>query len=301
MEPFQPKKSEEEEIIDRIVLNKTIKKRLNKPRKQVKFTWEGLKNFVPFLETNPFDPLKVKRIKELTEGAPAKEKDYIEGFEEIEKSLYGGVQDLGYSISDLVTGGIDYVFDTDYTTKLDEAYEENKIKDPDTLVGEFAKLGVQYGIPGGLVFKIGQRGRAIAKAKDAARKLTKAQKVTQVAKRAGYMAGAFAATDFVASTPEMETLFVEKEKEDGKSGRDLALTRFKNRLRFASEGALIGGGFSLMGKPLAVALPGIALACSLIFLFRLTTFLFIQSIALSKIFLSGTYSGFVNTAKDLRI
>jgi hypothetical protein len=211
MEPFQPKKSEEEEIIDRIVLNKTIKKRLNKPRKQVKFTWEGLKNFVPFLETNPFDPLKVKRIKELTEGAPAKEKDYIEGFEEIEKSLYGGVQDLGYSISDLVTGGIDYVFDTDYTTKLDEAYEENKIKDPDTLVGEFAKLGVQYGIPGGLVFKIGQRGRAIAKAKDAARKLTKAQKVTQVAKRAGYMAGAFAATDFVASTPEMETLFVEKE------------------------------------------------------------------------------------------
>ena len=68
------------------------------------------------------------------------------------------------------------------------------------------------------------------------------------------MAGAFAATDFVASTPQMETLFVEKEKEDGKSGRDLALTRFKNRLRFASEGALIGGGFSLMGKPLAVGL-----------------------------------------------
>ena len=165
MEPFQPKKSEEEEIIDRIVLNKTIKKRLNKPRKQVKFTWQGLKNFVPFLETNPFDPLKVKRIKELTEGAPAKEKDYIEGFEEIETALYGGVQDLGYSISDLVTGGIDYAFDTDYTTKLDEAYEENKIKDPDTLVGEFAKLGVQYGIPGGLIFKIGQRGRAIAKAK----------------------------------------------------------------------------------------------------------------------------------------
>ena len=254
MEPFQPKKSEEEEIIDRIVLNKTIKKRLNKPRKQVKFTWEGLKEALPLLSTNPFDPLKLKRIKELTEGAPAKEKDYIEGFEEIERSLYGGVQDLGYSVSDLITGGIDYAFDTEYTTKLDETYEENKIKDPETLVGEFAKLGVQYGLPGGLIFKIGGRARAIAKAKDAARKLTKAQKVTQVAKRAGYMAGAFAATDFVASTPEMETLFVEKEKEDGKSGRDLALTRFKNRLRFASEGALIGGGFSLMGKPLAVGL-----------------------------------------------
>ena len=131
MEPFQPKKTEDE-LVGEVLLEKAIKRKLNKPRKQVKFTWEGLKNFVPFLETNPFDPLKVKRIKELTEGAPAKEKDYIEGFEEIEKSLYGGVQDLGYSISDLVTGGIDYAFDTDYTTKLDEAYEENKIKDPKT-------------------------------------------------------------------------------------------------------------------------------------------------------------------------
>ena len=68
------------------------------------------------------------------------------------------------------------------------------------------------------------------------------------------MAGAFAATDFVASKPGTPTLFLEKESEEGKSGRDLAVTRFKNRLRFAQEGALIGGGFSVMGKPLAVGL-----------------------------------------------
>ena len=61
-----------------------------------------------FLETNPFDPLKVKRIKELSEGRDTpKEKDYIDGFEEIERSLYGGVQDLGYSIGSLLTEGID--------------------------------------------------------------------------------------------------------------------------------------------------------------------------------------------------
>ena len=68
------------------------------------------------------------------------------------------------------------------------------------------------------------------------------------------MAGAFGATDFIAASPEMDTLFIEKESEKGKSGRDLATTRFKNRLRFAAEGTLIGGGFSLMGKPLAIGL-----------------------------------------------
>ena len=77
------------------------------------------------------------------------------------------MQDLGYSIGDLVTSGIDYAFDTDYVSKLDEVYEENKIKDPETLVGEFGKIGTQFGIPGGLIFKIGARGRAIAKGKNA--------------------------------------------------------------------------------------------------------------------------------------
>jgi len=253
MEPFEKKKTEEE-LVGEILVNKAIKNKLNAPRKQVRFTWEGLKNFVPFLETNPFDPLKVKRIKELTEGAEPKEKDYIEGFEEIERSLYGGVQDLGYSISSLVTEGIDATFDTDYLQAIDKAYEENKIKDPETLVGEIAKVGVQYGLPGGAIFKIGGRIRGIAKAKGATKALTKAQQATQIAKRAGYMAGAFAATDFVASKPGTPTLFMEQESEEGKSGSDLAVTRFKNRLRFAQEGALIGGGFSVMGKPLAVGL-----------------------------------------------
>ena len=51
------------------------------------------------------------------------------------------------------------------TEKLTKAYEENKIKEPETLVGELGKIAVQYGIPGGAVFKIGARGRAISKAK----------------------------------------------------------------------------------------------------------------------------------------
>ena len=177
MDPF--KKKTESQLLDEIFVKDTIKETLNKPKKEVKFTWEGLKNFVPFLETNPFDPLKVKRIKELTEGKDTpKEKDYIDGFEEIERSLYGGVQDLGYSIGSLLTEGIDLGKraagkESELTERLTKAYEENKIKEPETLVGELGKIAVQYGIPGGAVFKIGARGRAISKAKRIAAELAK--------------------------------------------------------------------------------------------------------------------------------
>ena len=50
------------------------------------------------------------------------------------------------------------------------------------------------------------------------------------------MGGAFAATDFLAKSPNIETFAVEKKVKKSKSGRDLAVTRFKNRIRFAGEG-----------------------------------------------------------------
>ena len=259
MEPFK-QKSEESLLLDEVFVKDTIKKKLNKPRKEVKFTWEGLKKALPLLETNPFDTRKLKRIKELAEGKDKpKEKDYIEGFEEIERSLYGGVQDLGYSIGSLLTEGIDLTVgripkdNTKFTEKLTEVYNENKIKDPETLVGELTKIGVQYGIPGSAVLKIGARARGIAKSREALGKLTKIQRGTSIAKRAGYMAGTFAAVDFIAGDPGMPTMVLEKESEEGKSGTELAKTRFKNRLRFGAEGAMIGGGFSLLGKPAMVA------------------------------------------------
>ena len=128
---------------------------LNKKKKPVKFTWKGFANLASgFLETNPFDKLKLERIKELQEGAPEKEKDYIDFFEDLEKGLYGGVQDLGYAVGDLLTSGIDAAAGTDLSEKLTEVYEENKIKDPETLTGSVTKVLTQYGMPGGAAFKI---------------------------------------------------------------------------------------------------------------------------------------------------
>ena len=156
MEPFKRDRSR---ILDPNDINQTIKKTLTKQEKPVKFTWEGLKNFSLLFETNPFDKLKTERLKELMSGSKANEKDYTDFFEDMEKSVYGAVQNIGYSIGDIITTGVDMGAavagkETNLTEKLTEVYEENKIKDPETLTGEITKVLTQYGIPGGAAFKI---------------------------------------------------------------------------------------------------------------------------------------------------
>jgi hypothetical protein len=44
---------------------------------------------------------------------------------------------------------------------------------------------------------------------------------------------------------------MDQESEEGLDGRDLAVARFRNKLRFGAEGTIIGAGFPLLGKPLA--------------------------------------------------
>ena len=249
MEPFKSKDSE----VSSNQLKEAIKKQLNKKKKPVKFTLKGFANLASgFLETNPFDTLKLSRIEELKKGAKEQEKDYIDFFEDLEKGIYSGAQDLGYGIGDLLTAGIDLAADTDLNETLTEIYEENKIKDPETLTGSIAQVLTQYGMPGGAAFKILNRFKIFQRNRKLAQAGTKLQKTSEIAKRAGYMASAIAATDFIASAPDKETLFVKEEKTDGLSGRDLALARIRNRIRFGAEGALVGGGFGLLGKPIAL-------------------------------------------------
>jgi len=135
MEPFKPKST----ILDAETVKDTLSSSIVKPltvqKKPVKFTWQGLANFASVFDTTPFSRLKRNRIKELREGAPAKEKDYIDFFEDMEKSVYGAAQNILYSVGDLLTTGIDMAADTNLTQALDKAYEENKIKDPETLLG----------------------------------------------------------------------------------------------------------------------------------------------------------------------
>ncbi len=92
MEPFKDKKTILDVETVKDTLSSSIVKPLTVQKKPVKFTWEGLKNFSLVFSTNPFDRLKRDRLEDLTSGKDKpKEKDYIDFFEDMEKSVYDAV------------------------------------------------------------------------------------------------------------------------------------------------------------------------------------------------------------------
>ena len=144
MEPFNKNKIILDKDTVQNTLTSNLRNTLTKQKKPVKFTWQGLANFGAMFDTSPFSTFRRKRLEELKEGSPAKEKDYIDFFEDMERSVYGAAQNILYSVGDLLTTGTDLALDTNLTEKLDKAYEENKIKDPETLLGTVNKVLVEY-------------------------------------------------------------------------------------------------------------------------------------------------------------
>ena len=87
--PFRIKQKSKE--IDTGTVDSILKKRFGTEKKPKKFTWKGLMQSTSILETNPFDPIRLQRIRDLMEGSDAEEKDYIDTFEDLEKAFYSGV------------------------------------------------------------------------------------------------------------------------------------------------------------------------------------------------------------------
>ena len=253
-QPFKKKKVEYN--VDQSTVDKILKKRFGTEKKPKKFTWKGLYNFTSILDPSPFSERKLARIKELMEGSDAEEKDYIDTFEDLEKGFYSGAQKLGYAIGDLATAGIDMVANTDLNQKLTEVYEDNKLKEPETLTGKVVEVLTQYGAPSSAAIKITNRLRRlsmVAKAKGASTAVV-GSTITNIASKSGNMASVFGITDFLASEPGRGNIVLKEENTEGLSGTALAAARFKNRLRFGAEGATIGAGFSLLGKPASIGL-----------------------------------------------
>ena len=128
MDPFK-KKDPEVEASD---IQKSIKNNIARPSKPVKFTWKGAADFLISASNTPLGQYNIStildkskpRITDLAEGRDKpEEKDYIDFFEDMEKSVFGAAQSLGYSFGDLATTGIDIVAGTGLTEKLDEFYE----------------------------------------------------------------------------------------------------------------------------------------------------------------------------------
>ena len=251
---------DEPKTLKKKTLFESVKKGTNpKPKKDVRFfSWSNVKalgNLARSLSLT--DPRKFERLGLLASGeAKPEEKDYIDFFEDIEKGLYGAAENTAYSIGDLATTGIDAAAGTDLNEKLNKAFEENKLDDPETFLGKTVEIVGTYGLPGGAVFKIANRLKKLSTLRRgrAYLRLTAGKRVSNIASNAGYMAGVVGATDFLANEPDRQTIAIEQESLEGLSGRERAAANFRNRLRFGAEGALIGAGFALAGKPLALGI-----------------------------------------------
>ena len=73
MDPFKKKDPQ----VEADTLREVVRDSLNKRKKPVKFTFEGLRNLGFLFETNPFNKLKQERIKELMEKRTCKLTSFI--------------------------------------------------------------------------------------------------------------------------------------------------------------------------------------------------------------------------------
>ena len=171
-------------------------------------------------------------------------------------------------IAELATSGIDATLDTNFTKTLDtitrDQLEEHG--NPQTWQGDVTKLVGEYGYPGTIAFKIVNNLGKINSVNKAYKKLRSSLSAienkffrrsakfgTSIARRSGQAGLALGITDTVVKDSREDTYKIKKVSEEGKSGRDLAVARLLNKIKFGQEGTVIGAGFGLGAKALPFA------------------------------------------------
>ena len=235
----------------------------------------GVENDIEMEEKFP----KLYKLNELTKvkgpGPTPDEQDYISAIDEFNRAADTGLTNFSYNVLDLVFSIPDAVLPTEFTEELKRRYEESDMAKPETFVGQIASVAVEFGIPGGIVFKLINRFRKAVLARTQGKTNLFTQKtygleglpkigvqISNVAKRVGTGAVSFGAADFIAGGPyntltEMfddpllsSKLVGEYQNTTELSGKERVAANFKNRLRFGAEGAMIGGVFPLVGPAL---------------------------------------------------
>ena len=200
------------------------------------------------------------------------EAKYIDGIKDINRAQEAGITNLTYNTFDLIFSGIDLASfgTTDLTTKLRDSYEKMDRAKPEAFVGQMVSLLVEYGVPGGVVTKVLNRARRALRARgmnvlpryvsdDVVGKKRKVMQISNVAKRVSSTAAIFGATDFIGGgpyntlkemLPENQALFSTTEDTKGLTGNALIAANFRNRVKMAKDGAIIGALFPVVGPAL---------------------------------------------------
>ena len=182
---------------------------------------------------------------------------------DIFRAPIGGISD---ALQGLVTLGVlpfDMLTDKDLTGKIDAFFDAAPILNLEakTGLGQIVQTITQFGVPLGIASKIG-RAIPLLRNAGATTKLsslpTIGAKSTEIARRAGYWGALGGATDIAVSVPTKNVVLSDMlgitETPDlaSATGKDLAIEKMKQKLKFGAEGAVIGGTIAML--PVAGAL-----------------------------------------------
>jgi hypothetical protein len=216
--------------------------------------------------------MDAKDAQLINEGKEAKFFPVRKGQADLAKDIHKGILEgpilAVKGIAELATSGIDATLDTNFTKTLDTITRDylEEHGNPQTWQGDVTKLVGEYGYPGTIAFKIVNNLGKINSVNKAYKKLRKslsaienkffrrsAKFATSIARRSGQAGLTLGITDAVVKDSREDTYKIKKVSEEGKSGRDLAVARLLNKIKFGQEGTVIGAGFGLGAKALPFA------------------------------------------------
>ena len=193
------------------------------------------------------------------------------GKTQLTSQAMNGLLEAGYSFGQMLTIPIDLAADEKWelTQKLDNLYDKmykgGGFKDPNTMSEQVTKTLVEYGLPFGLATKLLRPLNLVLKSKLSKIQNRGARYVSKGLTSVGFNAASFGAAEFIVGNrgdtidpPNFRIPFtdidlidnpeVKFEGEEGKTGKDLAIARLKNKIRFGFAGTKIGATWGLIGR-----------------------------------------------------
>lgn len=187
------------------------------------------------------------------------------GKNQLTSQAMNGLLEAGYSFGQMLTIPIDLAADEKWnlTQKLDKLYDKmyegGGFRDPNTMSEQVTKTLVEYGLPFGLATKLMRPLNIVLKSKLSKIQNRGARYISKGITSVGMNAASFGAAEFVVGNrgdtidpPDFFGLIdnpeVKYEGEEGKSGKDLAMARLKNKIRFGYAGTKIGATWGLIGR-----------------------------------------------------
>jgi hypothetical protein len=233
--------------------NYAMEKAYDRSKLPTKYTKEGLLQAALTFSNVGMIPM-LEKYKQDQDPEKLKKRKYIEGYTDIAKSIMRGGPNFVRSASEFVLTPIDYTFNTDFQTKFNKMMDTKEVLgEAETLPGALTELLSEYAIPVAAATKVVNGAKTWKKVKDLQQFMgtSKASKIAQRMVRDATILGIAETAVRSGSQPNEDYGFiVQPESTKGLKGKDLALATIKNKVRYAKEGTLIGGGFPLGAKVL---------------------------------------------------